>query len=73
MQPAAALANRVLEREAWARERLAAHAGQGFVLAVGPVATGFRIDSTGLIESAPLSMRVVAARRGSSPAARNAA
>lgn len=55
MQPAAALANRVLEREAWARERLAAHAGQGFVLAVGPVATGFRIDSTGLIESAPLS------------------
>jgi ubiquinone biosynthesis protein UbiJ len=55
VQPAAALANRVLEREAWARERLAAHAGQGFVLAVGPVATGFRIDSTGLIASAPLS------------------
>jgi len=54
MQPAAALANRVLEREAWARERLAAHGGQAFVVAVGPVATGFRIDSTGLIESTPL-------------------
>ena len=55
MQPAAALANRVLEREAWARERLAAHAGQAFVVAIGPVATAFRIDSTGLIESTPLS------------------
>lgn len=54
MQPAAALANRVLEREAWARERLAAHGGQAFVVAVGPVATGFRIDSTGLIEATPL-------------------
>lgn len=55
MQPAATLANRILEREAWARERLTAHAGQAFVVAVGPVATGFRIGATGLIESAPLS------------------
>jgi ubiquinone biosynthesis protein UbiJ len=55
MQPAATLANRILEREAWARERLTAHAGQAFVVTVGPVATGFRIDATGLIESAPLS------------------
>ncbi|MBK6336149.1 MAG: hypothetical protein IPF60_10400 [Betaproteobacteria bacterium] len=54
MQPAAAFANRVLEREAWARERLAVHAGQMFVLAVGPVATGFRVASSGLIETTPL-------------------
>lgn len=55
MQPAAAFANRVLEREAWARERLAAHAGQMFVVAVGPVATGFRVASSGLIETTPLA------------------
>jgi ubiquinone biosynthesis protein UbiJ len=54
MQPAAAFANRVLEREDWARERLSAHAGQMFVLAVGPVATGFRVASTGLVETTPL-------------------
>ena len=31
-----AIANRVLDREAWARQRLAAHAGRTFVIAVGP-------------------------------------
>lgn len=51
MQPAARFANRVLEREAWARERLATHAGQVFAIAVGPVVTGFRIAPSGLIEA----------------------
>lgn len=55
MEPVASLANRVLEREVWARERLAAHAGRIFVVAVGPVATGFRITDTGLIESTALA------------------
>lgn len=55
MEPVASLANRVLEREVWARERLTAHAGRMFVVAVGPVATALRIDGTGLIESTTLS------------------
>jgi ubiquinone biosynthesis protein UbiJ len=53
MQPAAEFANRILEREAWARERLVAHAGRVFAIAVGPVASCFRIDPSGLIETAP--------------------
>ncbi len=55
MEPVASLANRVLEREVWARERLTAHAGRMFVVAVGPVATAFRVGGTGLIESTTLS------------------
>jgi ubiquinone biosynthesis protein UbiJ len=47
----AALANRVLEREAWARQRLAAFAGRIFVVVVGPVATAMRVDDTGLVAS----------------------
>jgi ubiquinone biosynthesis accessory factor UbiJ len=41
------LANRVLEREAWARERLAAHAGKSFVIAVGPARAPFAIAADG--------------------------
>jgi len=41
------IANRVLEREAWARERLSTHAGQSFVVAVGPAHAGFAIGSDG--------------------------
>jgi ubiquinone biosynthesis protein UbiJ len=51
----AALANRVLEREAWARTQLAIHAGRVFVIAVGPMATGMRVDAAGMVESTPLS------------------
>jgi ubiquinone biosynthesis protein UbiJ len=51
----AAAANRLLEREAWARERLAAFAGRAFMVRVGPVTSGFRVDSHGLLESAPLA------------------
>jgi len=48
-----AIANRMLEREAWARQRLAAHASRVFVIAVGPAATAFAIDETGKVASAP--------------------
>jgi ubiquinone biosynthesis protein UbiJ len=41
----------MLEREAWARQRLAAHAGQVFVIAAGPAATAFAIDETGKFAS----------------------
>jgi ubiquinone biosynthesis protein UbiJ len=51
----AAAANRLLAREAWARERLVRFAGRAFMVRVGPVTSGFRIDSRGLLESAPLA------------------
>ena len=47
----AALANRVLERETWARGSLAAHAGQVFKIAVGPFATSLRVDVSGALEA----------------------
>jgi hypothetical protein len=50
-----ALANRVLEREAWARTQLAVHAGRVFVVAIGPAATAMRIDPTGMVASIPLA------------------
>ena len=53
MALADAAANRVLEREPWARERLAPFAGRSFVLRVGPAVAGFRIDEHGLLETAP--------------------
>jgi len=60
LNPAAipgAIANRVLDRQTWARERLAVYAGRVFVVAVGPVATAFRIDGSGLVETTPLAGR----------------
>lgn len=47
--------NRVLNDEPWARERLAAHAGRAFMLRMGPLTSGFRIDARGVLESAPLA------------------
>ena len=47
---AAAFANRALERESWARQRLAAHAGRTFSMVAGPFVTALRIDPTGLLE-----------------------
>jgi ubiquinone biosynthesis protein UbiJ len=55
MALSAAAANRLLEREPWARERLVAFAGRAFMVRVGPVTAGFRVDSRGLLESAPLA------------------
>ena len=55
MALADAAANRLLEREPWARARLAPFAGRSFVLRVGPAVAGFRIDEHGLLETAPLA------------------
>ncbi len=41
--------NRALERESWARDKLAAHAGRTVRLVVGPVERVFAIDSGGRI------------------------
>ncbi len=60
LDPAAfpgALARRLLERESWARQRLAAHGGRVFVIAVGPIATALAVDATGMVESTPISGR----------------
>ena len=52
-----AIANRMLEREAWARQRLAAHAGRVFVVAAGPAAAAFAIDEAGKLASTPAGGR----------------
>ena len=49
----AAVANRVLAREQWARDCLAAHSGRAFKVAVGPLVSTMQIDGTGSIESVP--------------------
>ncbi len=64
MDPAASLANSMLERESWARQRLAAHAGRTFVVVSGPVVVALRIDDTGLLAAhaladAPPDLRLV--------------
>jgi ubiquinone biosynthesis protein UbiJ len=48
-------ANRLLEHEPWARERLGACAGRVFMLRVGPVTTGLLIDDHGRLAHAPLA------------------
>lgn len=53
--PAARVANSMLERESWARQRLAVHAGRTFVLVSGPVVTSLRIDDTGLLQGHALA------------------
>jgi ubiquinone biosynthesis accessory factor UbiJ len=45
--------NRRLEREPWARERLAAFAGRTFQVRVGPMTSLCRIDAHGLLEAIP--------------------
>ena len=52
---ASELANRTLGREAWAREKLAAHAGRIFAVSVGPASAGLRIGPDGALESAALA------------------
>lgn len=47
-----ALANRLLEREAWARDCLAAHAGRAFAISVGPFVSTVAIDEAGRIGAA---------------------
>lgn len=55
MTLANAAANRLLDEEPWARERLAAYAGRSFMVRVGPVVSGLRIDERGRLEPAPLA------------------
>ena len=50
-----AVANRALEREAWAQASLAAHGGKVVAIVVGPVRSMMRIDASGRIESASSS------------------
>src|SRR4029434_850243 len=49
------VANRTLGREAWAREKLATHAGRVFAISVGPASAGLRIVAGGALESVALS------------------
>lgn len=54
--PATALgrqvANRLLEDEAWARDKLRAHAGRGFALSCGPIVAAFLIRDDGTLDAA---------------------
>ena len=50
-----AAVNRMLADEPWARDRLAAHAGRAFMVRIGPLTAGFRIDPQGALETAPLA------------------
>jgi len=50
---AARAANRSLEGESWARERLAAHAGASFVFEAGPLGSAFTIAADGTLAAAP--------------------
>ena len=50
--PAIELANRVLEHEDWARERLAAYAGRTLRMVCGPIAATLAIAPSGMLVSA---------------------
>jgi ubiquinone biosynthesis accessory factor UbiJ len=49
----ARLANRILDEERWAQEKLAPFAGRVFTLSVGPLSTRFRITEVGKLEAVP--------------------
>jgi ubiquinone biosynthesis accessory factor UbiJ len=52
MNLAAEAVNRTLERETWARARLAAHAGRTVRFVVGPARAAFAIDTSGQLHEA---------------------
>jgi ubiquinone biosynthesis accessory factor UbiJ len=52
IDPAIGLANRVLEREDWARERLSAHAGRTLRMICGPMASTLAIAPSGMLSAA---------------------
>ena len=52
MNLAAEAVNRTLERETWARDRLAAHAGRTVRFVVGPARAAFAIDTAGQLHEA---------------------
>lgn len=55
LDPAATLANRFVERQAWAQERIKAHAGRVVVIAVGPVSAALRIEASGRLAATSLA------------------
>jgi ubiquinone biosynthesis protein UbiJ len=63
---APALANQLLSREAWARERLGQHAGRTFAVGAGPLTTSFSIDASGMLatprddRAADVTLRIAA-------------
>ncbi len=48
---AARLANRILEREAWARDKLAVHAGRTVLVTIGFLRAHYRIDDQGMVDA----------------------
>jgi ubiquinone biosynthesis protein UbiJ len=52
IDPAIGVANRVLEREDWARERLSAHAGRTVRMICGPMAPTLAIAPSGMLSAA---------------------
>jgi ubiquinone biosynthesis accessory factor UbiJ len=52
----ARIANRILDEESWARDKLVPFAGRVFTLAVGPLSTRFRIADDGKLETASANM-----------------
>jgi ubiquinone biosynthesis protein UbiJ len=52
IDPAIGVANRVLEREDWARERLSAHAGRTVRVVCGPMASTLAIAPSGMLSPA---------------------
>jgi ubiquinone biosynthesis accessory factor UbiJ len=52
MNVTAEIINRTLDRETWARERLAAHAGRTVRFVVGPAHVGYVIDDGGRLRDA---------------------
>ena len=51
-EASARLANHVLEREEWARDKLAPFAGRVFAVSVGPLTSAMRIGERGTLEAA---------------------
>jgi len=51
VNPALGLANRTLDREVWARDKLAAHAGRTLRVRVGPASALLTITADGTLES----------------------
>jgi ubiquinone biosynthesis accessory factor UbiJ len=52
MNVSAEIVNRTLDREAWARERLAVHAGRTVRFVVGPARVAYGIDDHGRLQDA---------------------
>ena len=56
MTPVIATINHLLAQEPWARQQLAVHAGKLACIDTGAVALRLRVDSAGMLETAPVDM-----------------